>query len=142
MPKAPSRCAGPDPILGGARPRVSTDSTNQRPGRKSIVAEHPRRQDIELARAAGLTFTEVGRRFGVSRSAVDRHWHSLTSEHRAALVDEIAAVRDGRFQEMAVGLALIARRHPEAMTEMQALLQRTQYLPGIPGPAGATSHAR
>ena len=43
------------------------------PGKKSTVASHKDRAEIEAAIRAGVTDTAVGRRFGLSRSAVGRY---------------------------------------------------------------------
>lgn len=59
--------------------------TRQKPGRRSTIASHPACAEIELACARGTSLRRVTERFGVSRAAVDRHWHSLPAPHRERL---------------------------------------------------------
>ena len=109
----------------------------QKPGRKSTVATHPRRLEIEAACAAGISPLRTAVRFGVGRMAIVRHWQGLSTEYRAALTRETVTVEGQRWQEVAAGLAAIGRRHPDAQPDIAALIQRTRHLSTTGGRAHA-----
>ena len=105
---------------------------NRKPGRKGTVATHPRRTEIELARAAGVSLERIAARFQVSRMAVLRHWQSLSDDYRAELATAVADIEGRRWQEVTAGLAAIARRHPEAEPDIAALAQHLRAMaPGV-----------
>ncbi|GJD96904.1 hypothetical protein [Methylobacterium iners] len=108
---------------------MSSDLPNSRPGRKAIIANHPHRQDIELARAAGISLARIAQRFGVGRGAVDRHWRGLSSEYRAELVATARSVESQHWREVTAELASIAKRYPEARADIDALAQLLQQSP-------------
>jgi AcrR family transcriptional regulator len=118
---------------------MSSDLPKLRPGRKAIIANHPHRQDIELARAAGISLARIAKRFGVGRGAVDRHWHGLSSEYRTELVATARAMESRRWQEVTAELASIATRHPDARADIEALAQRLQHL-SVGGTSGGCVH--
>lgn len=64
---------------------MSPLSPKHRPGRRSAVAAHPQRAEIELACASGTSLREIADRFGISRASIDRHWHGLPAEECAFL---------------------------------------------------------
>lgn len=83
--------------------------SHQKPSRRSTIASHQACAEIELACARGTSLRRVAERFGVSRAAVDRHWHSLPVRHRARLA-ELAADLDRsetRIREVYAALALL-----------------------------------
>lgn len=83
--------------------------SRQKPGRCSTIASHPACAEIELACARGTSLRRVAKRFGVSRAAVDRHWHGLPVQHRACLA-ELAADLDrseARIREVYAALAVL-----------------------------------
>lgn len=112
-------------------------SARPKPGRKSTVAAHSQREAIEAACAAGISVRRVAMRFGLSPSAVDRHWRGLSPEYRAALASAAADQDDARWREVSAGLAAIARRHPEARADLDALAARI----GAVRPAATGTHA-
>ncbi|WP_264046189.1 helix-turn-helix domain-containing protein [Methylobacterium flocculans] len=61
------------------------NDTLKKPGRQSTIARHPRRHEIELACAAGLSLRDVAEHFGVTRASVDRYWHALPQDERTYL---------------------------------------------------------
>lgn len=83
--------------------------SRQKPGRCSTIASHPACAEIELACARGTSLRRVAERFGISRSAVDRHWNSLPAHYRARLT-ELASDLDrseARIREVYAALALL-----------------------------------
>jgi len=84
-------------------------STRQKPGRRSTIASHPACAEIELACARGTSLRRVAERFGVSRAAVDRHWHGLPEKHRARLADPAADLDryEARIREVYAALAVL-----------------------------------
>jgi hypothetical protein len=112
----------------------------QKPGRKSIVAAHPHRDAIEAACAAGVSFRRIADQFGVGIMAVHRHWHGLTPGYRAALAAHVSNLDDVRWREVTANLAAIARRHPDARADLNALVQRIS-LPMTPFTMGGHANA-
>ena len=83
---------------------MSTETrTRQKPGRKSLVATHPQREAIEATCAAGISLRRVAEQFGLPRMALWRYWHSLSSEHRAAVAADVSARDDARSREVRAG---------------------------------------
>lgn len=91
---------------------MSPPSSKLKPGRRSTVATHPRRAEIELACAAGTSLREIAHRFGISRAAIDRHWHGLSEEERAYL--------SGMASELAEHQASLSRVFATAITRASA----------------------
>lgn len=94
--------------------------TRQKPGRRCTIASHPACAEIELACARGTSLRRVAERFGVSRSAVDRHWRGLPAHHRACLA-ELAADLDRsetRIREVYAALALLLPAQRSRRTAM------------------------
>jgi hypothetical protein len=53
-------------------------SSNSRPIRshaRCTVCQHPERWRVELLKAGGASLDSLASKFGVSRDAIDRHWH-------------------------------------------------------------------
>jgi hypothetical protein len=96
----------------------------QKPGRKSTIAMHPQREAIEAACAAGISLRRVAIQFNVGIMAVHRYWSGLAFEYRMALSAAMSNLDDTRWREVATGLAAIARRHPDARADLDALVQR------------------
>ncbi|WP_437872059.1 ECF-type sigma factor [Methylorubrum extorquens] len=89
-------------------------SPKQKPGRRSAVAAHPRRAEIELACASGISLREIADRFGISRASVDRHWHSLPAEERAflsAMATELAEHQAALSRVFAAAMARAGISH-------------------------------
>lgn len=99
-------------------------SIRQKPGRKSSIATHPGREAIEAACAAGVHLRTIASRFGVGLMAVHRYWNALPAEYRSALAAAVVDMDDARWREVTAGLAAIARRHPTARADIDALAQR------------------
>jgi DNA-binding transcriptional ArsR family regulator len=113
----------------------------QKSGRRSTIAAHPQRLDIELAHAAAVPVRTIARRFGVSPAAVDRHWHALPSEYRASLIADARRLEGLRWNELAASLLSIAQRHPTARAEVLALADRMGRLPAPSNLPGALARA-
>ena len=88
---------------------LSETPIKQRPGRKPSIATHPECVEIEFACARGISLRRVAERFGVSRASVDRHWHSLPSEHRSRLVGLATELEgyEARIREVYAALAVM-----------------------------------
>ena len=112
----------------------------QKPGRKGIVAAHPQCDAIEAACAAGISLRRVANQFDVGIMAVHRHWRSLTPAYRAALSAEVSNLDDVRWREVTANLAAIARRHPDARADLNALVQRIS-IPMTPSAMGGHANA-
>jgi len=98
---------------------MSSDApTRQKPGRRSTIASHPACAEIEFACARGTSLRRVAERFGVSRAAVDRHWHSLPTQHRERLSDLAADLDryEARIRELYAALAVLVPAQPHRMT--------------------------
>ncbi|MCJ2115150.1 helix-turn-helix domain-containing protein [Methylobacterium sp. J-001] len=112
----------------------------QKPGRKSTIATHPQREAIEAACAAGISLRRVAIRFNVGIMAVHRYWNGLAFEYRMALSAAVSNLDDTRWREVATGLAAIARRHPDARADLDALVQRIS-MPIAASDIGDRAHA-
>ena len=99
---------------------MSSDApTRQKPGRRSTIASHPACAEIELACARGTSLRRVAERFGVSRAAADRHWHSLPAPHReriAALASDLDRY-EARIREVYAALAVLVPVQPHRMAD-------------------------
>ena len=58
-----------------------------KPSGKCVVCAHPERVRIELLLAGGAGQKAIGRKFGMSKDCVHRHWHGhVTEQRRASLI--------------------------------------------------------
>lgn len=112
----------------------------KKPGRRSTIAAHSQREAIEAACAAGVSLRRIANQFDVGIMAVHRHWHSLTPAYRATLSAGVSKLDNVRWREVTANLAAIARRHPDARADLNALVQRIS-IPMTPFTMGGHANA-
>ena len=108
---------------------MSSDALiRQKPSRISTIVTHSACAEIEFACARGMSLRHIAERFGVSRAAVDWHWHGLPADHRARLA-VLATDLDryeARIREVYAALAVLAHVAPTGPTRITACVRRVR----------------